>query len=82
MNLTPGPSKLEKLVDPCSGPRGPLPKSQFSRDTTGRNFPNFHYRWCPFIIGMVQVLPPMVTLQKIRSIFPAKQHQVVGPAFR
>jgi hypothetical protein len=24
--LTPGPSKLEKVVDPGSGPRGPLPK--------------------------------------------------------
>ena len=24
--ITPGPSKLEKVVDPCSGPRGPLPE--------------------------------------------------------
>jgi hypothetical protein len=24
--ITPGPSKLEKVVDPGSGPRGPLPK--------------------------------------------------------
>ena len=23
-NVTPGPSKLEKVVDPGSGPRGPL----------------------------------------------------------
>ena len=36
--LTPGPSKLEKVVDPGSGPGGPLPKSRFSRDITGRNF--------------------------------------------
>ena len=25
-NVTPGPSKLEKVVDPGSGPRGPLPE--------------------------------------------------------
>ena len=25
-DLTPGPSKLEKVVDPGSGPRGPLPE--------------------------------------------------------
>ena len=31
--------KIE-VVDPGSGPRGPLPKSQFSRDTTGWNFLN------------------------------------------
>ena len=24
--ITPGPSKLENVADPCSGPRGPLPK--------------------------------------------------------
>ena len=27
MYITPGPSKLEKVVDPGSGPQGPLPKS-------------------------------------------------------
>ena len=26
--VVPGPSKLEKVVDPDSGPRGPLPKSK------------------------------------------------------
>ena len=26
LQLTPGPSKLEKVVDPGSGPRGPLPE--------------------------------------------------------
>ena len=26
IHITPGPSKLENVADPCSGPRGPLPK--------------------------------------------------------
>ena len=54
---------MEKLVDPGSGPRGPLPEIgvhylnlEFNFDTNGE--------------------PP-----KIRSIFPAKQHQVVDPDF-
>ena len=40
--LMPEPSKLEEVVDPCSGPRGPLPQFPFSRDTTGVKFLNLN----------------------------------------
>ena len=26
--ISPGPSKLDEVVDPCSGPRGPLPETK------------------------------------------------------
>ena len=37
----PGPSKLEKVVDPGSGPQGPLPEigvHYLNLDTASRNF--------------------------------------------
>ena len=52
----------------------------FQGDLSNRysnRYSNFYHWWCPFMIGMVQVLTPMVTLQK----FPAKKHRVVDPDF-
>ena len=64
--VTPGPSKLENLVDPGSGPRGPLPE-------IGVHDLNLDFQWTPpvetfpiFPAKQHQVLP-INTLGKCMS---------------